>query len=295
MNDTDMPALRIAVGVATADRPFVVANMLRIMKQQIRQPDAVIICSPSFEQDAVSEDSRERRIAGPRGLTRQRNVILEAVENFDLVVFFDDDFVPCPYYIKAVEDTFREFPEVFIATGRVIKDGILGPGLEFEEGLKLLETDTCSKWAGVSDVYNAYGCNMVVRIVTAKANALRFDENLPLYGWLEDVDFSRRAAWHGRVVKIAAARGVHLGVKTGRQAGKRLGYSQIANPIYLVRKGSHTWPKALKLISRNVLANVVRSLYPESYIDRLGRCLGNLRAFFDLCIGRLSPGRILQI
>jgi GT2 family glycosyltransferase len=296
MSDAAMSSLRIAVGIATADRPLVLASMLRTMNQQIRQPDAVIVCSPSVEHYAIDGgNDRVRWVSGQRGLTRQRNAILEAVENFDLVVFFDDDFIPCPYYLKAIEETFRQYPDVVIATGRVVKDGVLGPGLAFEEGLGFLENDAYVESGAVRDVYNAYGCNMAVRVTTARANRLRFDENLPLYGWLEDVDFSRRAAGYGRIVKIGTARGVHLGVKTGRQAGKRLGYSQIANPIYLVRKGSHSWSRALKLISRNVLSNAVRSVYPETYIDRLGRSLGNWLALVDLCIGRLSPGRILQI
>jgi hypothetical protein len=84
-------------------------------------------------------------------------------------------------------------------------------------------------------------------------------------------------------------------VKRGRQPGKKLGYSQISNPVYLVRKGSHTWPRALKLMSRNVLANAIRTFYPEPYTDRLGRSIGNCLALVDLCFGRVSPSRILQI
>ena len=41
----------------------------------------------------------------------------------------------------------------------------------------------------------------------------RFDENLPLYGWLEDVDFCRQLARYGRIVKNIRLIGVHLGSK----------------------------------------------------------------------------------
>ena len=80
---------------------------------------------------------------------------------------------------------------------------------------------------------------MSVRLDLARRHRLTFDEQLPLYGWLEDVDFSRRVAGYGRVVKVSAARGVHLGVKAARQRGVQLGYSQVANPVYLMRKGTY--------------------------------------------------------
>jgi hypothetical protein len=89
--------------------------------------------------------------------------------------------------------------------------------------------------------------------------------------------------------------GVHLGVKTGRTSGVRLGYSQIVNPIYLSKKGTMSWQHARKQISKNVAANLARSIYPEPWIDRHGRLKGNLLAFMDLVLGKASPARILQL
>jgi GT2 family glycosyltransferase len=144
-------------------------------------------------------------------------------------------------------------------------------------------------------VDNGYGCNMAVRMAAVERLGCRFDENLPLYGWLEDVDFSRRLALCGRLVRAPAACGVHLGIKRGRQSGRRLGYSQIANPVYLSRKGTCPWRRSLRLMARNVAANLLRAVKPEPYVDRAGRVAGNLRAFKDLCAGRLAPERILEL
>jgi hypothetical protein len=88
------------------------------------------------------------------------------------------------------------------------------------------------------DTYKGYGCNMAPRLVPLHRHSLRFDEDLPLYGWLDDVDLCRRLSAYGRIVKNWNMIGVHLGTKRGRTAGIRLGYSQIANPIYLRRKGT---------------------------------------------------------
>jgi hypothetical protein len=133
-----------------------------------------------------------------------------------------------------------------------------------------------------------------------RAHALRFDERLPLYAWQEDVDLSRRLAPFGGppfggIVNVGAAKGVHLGVKVGRGKGVRLGYSQVANPLYLSGKRTgYPLARALKHIARNLAMNVARSMAPEPYVDRRGRLLGNMLAIRDLAIGRMAPERILQ-
>jgi hypothetical protein len=95
-------------------------------------------------------------------------------------------------------------------------------------------------------------------------------------------------------VQVATARGVHLGAKSGRTSGKRLGYSQVMNPVYLARKGTYPWKRALRSISRHLAINLVRSVRPEAWVDRRGRLLGNGLALIDLCRGRIVPERILR-
>jgi GT2 family glycosyltransferase len=146
----------------------------------------------------------------------------------------------------------------------------------------------------VTEVYNAYGCNMAVRLSPILEHALAFDEQLPLYGWLEDVDFSRSIARYGRSVRVEGARGVHLGVRSGRQPGRKLGYSQVANPVYLIRKGTMSKGRAVAQIGRNILANTRGLLFNDRLIDRWGRLNGNLLALSDLLVGRASPSRILE-
>lgn len=143
--------------------------------------------------------------------------------------------------------------------------------------------------------YGTYGCNMAFRMEPVRRHGILFDENLPLYGWQEDLDFSRRLADHGTVVMSNGLRGVHLGAKFGRTSGVRLGYSQIANPIYLIRKGTITRKHAIGLMRRNLTANLMRSFRPEPWVDRRGRLKGNMLAVVDLLMRRISPLRILQI
>src|SRR5690606_25023936 len=105
-----------------------------------------------------------------------------------------------------------------------------GPGLEFEEGQQLLAADKPRQAPLLHATFNGYGCNMAIRMAPVREHDIRFDENLPFYAWLEDVDFSRQLVPFGRIVRADQLRGVHLGTKkAGRSPGKRLGYSQVAN------------------------------------------------------------------
>jgi GT2 family glycosyltransferase len=278
-------------------RPALLRAALEELSRQSRRADGIVICAPTqADVEGIRLDPRVEIIVGPRGLTSQRNAILARLDAFDIVQFFDDDFLPSPGYLQAVERTFAMDSAIAMVTGSLIADGIKGPGIEFEIARSILEADAAgASGTALELVEDAYGCNMAVRLAAVRASQCRFDERLPLYGWMEDVDFSRRLARHGRIVRLAGARGIHLGVKQGRQSGVRLGYSQIANPIYLARKGTCPWPRSLQLMARNIAANLARALIPEPYIDRAGRVSGNLKAFGDLIAGKLDPQRVLEL
>jgi hypothetical protein len=293
--------LKIVVGIATSGRREVLTQMIGNLADQSRLPDSLVIC-PIRKED-VDEASlqcfpkQSTLVFGPVGLPAQRNKILSTIANADIVVFFDDDFFPDARYIENVEKLFKAYPEVVAVTGTLIADGAQGPGLTVEEGLELIRSEANSPRNAEEPIkgYGAYGCNMAYRLGPVLDHYVLFDENLPLYGWQEDIDFSVRIRQYGEIIKSSALRGVHLGTKVGRTSGIRFGYSQIANPIYLVRKGSMSGRHAAKLISRNIAANVTRSMFPEAWVDRRGRLKGNLLALIDIMRGRISPGRILQL
>jgi glycosyltransferase involved in cell wall biosynthesis len=298
--DDPMPngvaALRLAVGIITKGRSSVLAQTLPMLQNQQWPPARVIVCytEPADIAGIPADDLGVEMLLGPAGATKQRNCILDAVHDCDIVLFLDDDFLAAPAFCETVQRVMAAQPDLLVATGRVIADGINGPGMSFEAGVALIEKDRFDgDQLSSSHAENGYGCNMAIRLNAV--GDLRFDENLPLYGWYEDIDFTRRLGRRGRIARLEGARGVHLGVKLGRTSGLRLGYSQIANPIYLARKGSYPWSHALGSMARNTLANVVKSLKPEPYIDRYGRLRGNVVAFVDLVRGRLDPNRVLDL
>jgi GT2 family glycosyltransferase len=288
---------RIAIGIPTVGRATILCETLRELALQTRQPDAVIVCGTKAEDMAGAEEACPGAlllVAKP-GLPRQRNAAIAAAADIDIMVFFDDDFLADPTYIASVERQFVSDPTIVVATGLVLADGIGGPGLTPTVARTHLAAPSPPA-AGVQPVFTAYGCNMAVRLKTMRDKGVLFDERLPLYGWQEDVDLSLRLSPYGKVVKINEARGVHLGVKMGRNSGVRLGYSQVANPLYLSKKRlGYPLRRALTHIACNIAMNVVRSPRPEPYVDRRGRVWGNLLAIRDLFIGRMAPERILDL
>lgn len=290
---------RILVSIPTTGRGAILAPVVRHLANQTRLPDAVIL-SGSIPEDFGQLQTEElpfqvEYVLGPRGLCQQRNRVLDLLTRDDIVLFLDDDYILAPGFLAQIQAIFASHSNISMATGDVIADGILGPGLSFDEGRIALK-EGLQKPANdvIIDTRNAYGCNMAVRMATVCDHDLRFDENLPLYAWFEDVDFSLRAARHGRVVKCGALRGVHLGTKTGRTPGKKLGYSQISNLAYLHKKGVLPFSVALKYTTRNFASNVFHSIFPVKWTDHRGRLGGNLLAISDLLLGRSDPRRIIQ-
>lgn len=289
--------VRVFVIVATVGRADLLPRTVAQLSQQTRRPDGIVICAPTAEDVgdlAHMTDLPIEIIFAEKGLPLQRNAGLRHITGrADIVVFFDDDFVPAHNYLEALEEVFNLRPNLVGATGKLIADGIKSAGISFEQGVALVDAHNPADIIQERALPALYGCNLCVRM--AAAENIWFDEALPLYGWQEDVDFSYQLGRNGILIYTNLLTGVHLGIKGGRTSGKRLGYSQIANPVYLLQKKTIPRRLAWQLMSRNFAANLARSLYPEPYVDRVGRLQGNAVALMDLCIGRLHPERILQL
>jgi GT2 family glycosyltransferase len=289
----------VAVVVASLGRPEALSDLLADLAQQTRVPDRILlsVTSPEDLPANVSAHPNAELVYGPRGSCAQRNAALDQLgAAADVVLFFDDDYVPSRFAVERATQLLAERTDIAGACGHLVADGINGPGIPIEEARRMLaEYDGLETPLIVPshDLGGLYGCNMVFR--TEAIRDLRFDERLPLYGWQEDIDFAARARVSGRIVKTFAFAGVHRGIKGSRSSGIRVGYSQVANPAYLVRKGTMDRRYARKIVVRNFAANHLRALRPEPWVDRLGRVRGNWLGLLDLLVGRVTPERILEL
>ncbi|MBO9402189.1 glycosyltransferase family A protein [Shimia sp. R9_3] len=298
---------RVAVVICSLGRSDTLAQMMPYLMRQTVLPSRILLVvtkpedAPDFAKLLPHAPVLPEVILSEKGSSRQRNVGLDhVVDHSDFVFFQDDDYVPSCHVIADIIKAFEAFPEVTGVTGNLLADGINSEGISIKEaGHAVVNWEQQAPDAGRgeptilnSGLLGLYGCNMAVRSSAAKD--VRFDEKLPLYAWQEDLDFGARLP--GQKVRLQSLVGVHCGVKSGRERnGAILGYSQIANPLYLIRKGSIPWRRGLTMCLRNFTANHLRALRPEAWVDRRGRARGNWIAIADVLMGRSDPEKILKM
>lgn len=284
---------RIFVVIPSLGRASTLCKTVDRLADQTRPPDGIVLSVTSAADVAgmAAVRSEPHILLSERGASTQRNTALEAIGGrADVVVFFDDDFVPALDYLEQAERLFEEDPEIVGLTGELVADGIHGASIHFEDAARRLDIER-ERPRGEARAREAlYGCNMAVRMPAA--SDLRFDERLPLYSWQEDIDYTYRLGKRGKLLSTPRLTGIHLGVRGARQPGKRLGYSQVANIVYLSRKGTMQPGLGRRLMLQNLASNLVRSAWPEAGIDRRGRLHGNLIALGDWLRGRLDPMKV---
>lgn len=292
-----MTKLRVAVGIATSGRKEILSGLVVRLQQQTLPPYQIVIAPRSEDDvDAVLVSNYASIIYGAQGSCAQRNKILDCFRETEanIVIFFDDDFIPADDYLERMADAFLR-RSLVIADGKVLADGAKNCGLTVNEAENIISLykDTPTALLPKKSVY---GCNMALRLDVVNQYNYRFDENLPAYGWLEDILLSLQMSERGECMQVPSACGVHLGTKAGRTSGIRFGYSQVANPLYIWRKVDNLGLKHMvRLIFPPVLRNMIGIFRPEPYIDRRGRFKGNLLAILDLIRGKAHPTRITSM
>ena len=291
---TDGSAMKVAVAVASLGRPGNLRALLERLSLQSQLPFQVVLSmeKPSDCPDLSGLHFDVETVFGPRGSSVQRNRALDRLSNnADIVAFYDDDFVPSILSIQGIAETFAVFGRVNSITGLVLKDGVNGPGISAEEATEIVnawDADRVAKTPEIiEDRFGCYGCNMAFRV--SAVGKIRFDESLKGYAWFEDLDFSARVP--GRCIQTNAFAGVHCGEKAGREkSGRPLGYAQVANSIYLWRKGSLPFRFTFSSVLRHIAKNHIRMLHPEPWVDRKGRTIGNWAAIRDMIFAKKFLG-----
>ena len=295
--------MKIATIICTLNRPAILHDTVLSIVRQSCVPVQIVIASPDPKHvlpETMSLPGVEFVVA-PLGASKQRNAGLDRIDpETDLIAFLDDDIELSQSYFAEMARLFCEHPEVIIASGRMLHDGGRSTRIDRYEARTLcLEFDRAPAQdlpVSFKPVDSGYGCNMVIR--NREAGGYRFDEGLPLYSWLEDRDFSHRCT-RGKCppVELRNAAAVHLGWRSGRVSGVRLGFSTVVNPVYLKRKAGtfsfahivvHYW---MRCMVGNLLGIVTR----DKDYDRWGLLKGNLLGYWHLLSGKCDPEYILQL
>jgi GT2 family glycosyltransferase len=246
--------------VCTHERPAPLEQLLRSIAEQQFPVDRIVVVDAS--RDRATEEMLERfglvdglassclyfRMTDPmRGLTRQRNFGTDWIRS-DLVAFFDDDVVLQPGCLAALEAAHRCDRDV-VGTGAVATNLLCRPWLlwRIRAALRLvpdLHPGTYHR-SGMSVPWSFLdpstelldgdwlsGCAMMWR--TAVVRSERFNETFGAYGG-EDTEFSLRAARHGVLRMVGAARVLHLRVSAGRPDPFQVGEMTIWNKYRMHR------------------------------------------------------------
>jgi GT2 family glycosyltransferase len=232
---SDYHAMKHDVIICTKNRRADLEFALDSLAAQTRPPNMLIVVDASDNDDTKvlvrHWSSAEKRSFGIEyvkaapGLPAQRNLGVET-SSADVVHFLDDDVVVDPDYIASIAAVFEHdtYGQI-VGVGGLITNQ---PARHVRIWWRLALLD--SKHSGVilrsganiivssaneqMRVEWLSGCSMSFR--SAIVRQLRFDEELPGYALMEDVDFGFRAAQIGELVLEPKARLVHNVSPVGR-------------------------------------------------------------------------------
>jgi GT2 family glycosyltransferase len=286
---------QVSVIIPSFARPQVLEETVWSVLRQIIPPYEIIVSVVSqFDVSPATQSLPSVRVLyGTRGSTAQRNIAVAAVDQRSgFILFLDDDVELTPQYIESCLAAMSSRQDAVVLAGTFIQDDVTrgqARSLVAKFSADLPDPE-------LFDVPLAPGGNMFVRAWVARK--VEFDENLALYGWLEDADWSARAARYGKIVCSARSAMVHLHVVTGRVSPRQFGYAQVVNPYYLWKKGSigSVWEVLRRHWTRGVPHNLGGCIIDSGHrAYRAGRLQGNIIGFWEILRGNPDPARILDL
>src|SRR5882724_803194 len=217
-------AMNISVIISTLNRAAVLHDTVLSIQRQTVQPRQILIAAPG-KKHVLPETLAlpfVEFIQSPVGSCAQRNAAFEALNRHtDLIAFLDDDIELCRSYMEEMTRLFESHPEIIVSSGVMLHDGGRSIRITREHAKELCTAKDAVATPGPIQLKSldfGYGCNFICRY--SQAHKFRFDERLPLYGWLEDSDFSYRCTkgLRGPATNVRAY-AVHLGWRSGRVSG----------------------------------------------------------------------------
>jgi GT2 family glycosyltransferase len=287
---------KIALIIATKDRPEELHNLLASVKAQSRTPDQVIIVDGGLLPAG-------RIIRGfntlpttylnlsPPSAARQRNAGIDCTDpNVDFVGFLDDDVVLEAGSLEAMLSFWEKAP---LNLGGAAFNHLNHPPVDMNR----LQTSRCSERLGLygrrtGRVFPSGFQSMIgytnrmeytqwlpsTAVVWRKEviRTHRFDEWFGGYSYLEDLDFSYRV---GKAFGLAVAPEAlyrHFPAPSGRGGGRVFGTREVLNRIHFVRKYPELslWRCYLALMLRMLMSMSVGIRGHRPY--DLERAWGNL-------------------
>ena len=284
----------VSVIIPSYGRPRILEDTVSSLLNQTIFPLEILISAvtPDDVTPATASIPSVHVLYGHRGSSAQRNTGVRALDSRSAFVLFLDDDVELPTtYLEAGLLAMAERQDAGVVVGTFLAERVTRErAREIVSEFRIDPNGTA-----LVEARSAFGGNMLVRAFVAKK--IPFDENLPLYGWLEDLDWSAQAARLGKIIRSSSVAMVHLAAGSGRMSPKQYGYVQIVNPCYLWKKRSirHVGELIYRHWVRTVPRNIVGCVIDANRTERMQRLRGNALAFWDLFHGRCNPMRATEL
>ena len=289
-------SIKIALIIATKDRPVELLNLLSSLEAQSRPPDQVIIVDGSrMPADQIIQGFGTLRTTyltlSPPSAARQRNAgIVRTDSDVDLVGFLDDDVVLEAGALEAMLSFWEKAPNNLAGAAF---NHLNHPHVDMTR----LQASKCSERLGLYGrrkggvfpsgfqsmigyvEHTAYTQWLPSTAVVWRKEVIRvhrFDEWYSGYSYLEDLDFSYRV---GKAFGLAVAPEAlyrHNPASSDRGSGRIFGKREVLNRIHFVRKYQELsiWRCYLALMLRMLLSLSAGIRGCRSY--DMGRAWGNI-------------------
>ncbi|MCG3148773.1 MAG: hypothetical protein PCFJNLEI_02220 [Verrucomicrobiae bacterium] len=292
--------------VPTWKRPVPMAELVRALAQ-LPDPPAEVVVVDGSPDTATSDALRAvtglpfelKYIRSPVGLTRQRNVGVDASTR-EFIFFLDDDCFPEPEYFRRLRQIFLDdrAGRIGAVRGFLINGVNLPVGAMWEwrarlgicgrEPGKYYPTGMTWTWNGTKPFAGTRPIDVLAGGAVAYRRAVfakhRFSEFFAGYSSGEDLEFSRRMAADWELVASGEARVDHRHAAGGRPGGFEFGRMAMRNRYFIWRRhspqaGIGAWWKVKldeMLILGRELGNVIRGPARGAAVARfLGRIWGS--------------------
>jgi GT2 family glycosyltransferase len=287
---------KIALVVATKDRPLELRNMLKSLDSQSCKPDQIIIVDGSAQlvKNVVQEFSHlpiDYVRCLPPSAARQRNVGIRAVApNITLVGFLDDDAVLEPDALIAIMNYFESAED---NVGGVAFNMVNHPPLYASRLKKLKIVERLGLYSkdkglvlpsGFHTMIGYISDNIFVQWLPTGATVwqkkifdqFKFDEWFSGYSYLEDLDFSYQVGKEYRLVVVANAKYYHFPASSGRGNSYIFGKREVVNRIYFNYKHTElSLPKCYMGIFVRMGLSLMLAVKKRSTVH-LYRAFGNI-------------------
>ena len=251
--------------VATYERPAELSALLATVRDLPDVPMEVVVIDGSvndFTNDAVAAWAAATDlpydlayVRSPAGLTRQRNVGIDASSG-SVVFFLDDDCSPQPGYFRAIHDVFAADTEgrIGAVSGLVINE--IAKPLSVRWRLRLAlglvprpheperyyptatSVPRClvDPFDGVRGVDVMPGCSMAFRRAVLERH--RFSNFFYGYSQGEDLEMSLRVGSEYEILCCGDARVIHDHAPGGRPASAQKGRMEVRNRYFIWKRHS---------------------------------------------------------